>query len=276
MEAPPPTAISPPPFLNKQGLSYDRYVGYWGDISHRHMVAGGSNGKYDSTASFAEVTPMATRSAFIHTSVHAGHTAVPCSWPLSVTRGYTPGRALLGALAHNPTAYSPLPACPHVESSYYSLARGLLSRHAMLALAPQMELFFDPEPILRFTPHLADDARKGDVDGADANGRWGPWRKQVCLRGLGGVNGVPMGGSISGALRPAARDAPRGCLSNTPACSVPPASQPTCTRPQPRSNAASRPPFPHPLQYRTVTRSLFPPHLYPGRAQPVRALGGAV
>lgn len=72
MEAPPPTSISPPPFLNKQGLSYDRYVGYWGDISHRHMVAGGSNAKYDSTASFAEVTPMATRSAFIHTIVHAG------------------------------------------------------------------------------------------------------------------------------------------------------------------------------------------------------------
>jgi len=38
-----------------QGLSYDRYVGYWGDISHRHMVAAGSNAKYDSTASFAEV-----------------------------------------------------------------------------------------------------------------------------------------------------------------------------------------------------------------------------
>lgn len=53
----------------------------------------------------------------------------------------------------------------------------------MLALAPQMELLFDPEPILRFTPHLADDARKGDVDGADANGRWGPWRKQVCRSG---------------------------------------------------------------------------------------------
>lgn len=49
----------------------------------------------------------------------------------------------------------------------------------MLALAPQMELLFDPEPILRFTPHLADDARKGDINGADANGRWGPWRKQV-------------------------------------------------------------------------------------------------
>eukprot|EP00962_Isochrysis_galbana_P025903 scaffold8006_cov113-Isochrysis_galbana.AAC.2 len=27
---------------------------------------------------------------------------------------------------------------------------------------------------------------------------------------------------------------------------------------------------------RTVTRSLPPPHLHPGRAQPVRALGGAV
>lgn len=50
----------------------------------------------------------------------------------------------------------------------------------MLALVSQVELLFDPEPILRFTPHLADDASKGDVDGADANGRWGPWRKQVC------------------------------------------------------------------------------------------------
>jgi len=78
-----------------QGLSYDRYVGFWGDISHRHMVAAGSSAKYDSTASFAEV-----------------------------------------------------------------------------------ELLFDPVPLLRFTPHLADDARGGDVDGADAMGRWGPWRAQ--------------------------------------------------------------------------------------------------
>ena len=84
-----------------QGLSYDRYVGYWGDISHRHLVAAGSNAKYDNTASFAEV-----------------------------------------------------------------------------------ELLFDPEPLLRFTPHLADDARTDGADpavvaGADANGRWGPWREQT-------------------------------------------------------------------------------------------------
>jgi hypothetical protein len=42
-----------------------------------------------------------------------------------------------------------------------------------------VELVFDPEPILRFTPHLADDASEGDIEGADANGRWGPWREQV-------------------------------------------------------------------------------------------------
>ncbi|KAJ1454679.1 hypothetical protein M885DRAFT_618001 [Pelagophyceae sp. CCMP2097] len=78
-----------------QGLSYDKYVGYWGDISHRHMVAAGSTNRNNNAASFAV-----------------------------------------------------------------------------------MELVFDPEPMLVFTPHMADDASAGDVAEADAKGRWGPWYEQ--------------------------------------------------------------------------------------------------
>ena len=37
-----------------QGVSYDKYVGYWGDISHRYLVAAGSSTKYDNSATFAE------------------------------------------------------------------------------------------------------------------------------------------------------------------------------------------------------------------------------
>jgi len=37
-----------------QGVSYDKYVGHWGDISHRYLVAAGSNTKYDNSATFAE------------------------------------------------------------------------------------------------------------------------------------------------------------------------------------------------------------------------------
>lgn len=60
------------------------------------------------------------------------------------------------------------------------LSRACVLASTLLALpALQVELVFDPEPILRFTPHLADDASEGDIEGADANGRWGPWREQV-------------------------------------------------------------------------------------------------
>lgn len=38
-----------------QGLSYDRYVSYWGDISHRFLVAAGSTNKNNRAATFAEV-----------------------------------------------------------------------------------------------------------------------------------------------------------------------------------------------------------------------------
>lgn len=38
-----------------QGLSYDRYIGFWGDISHRFLVAAGSTNKNNEAASFAEV-----------------------------------------------------------------------------------------------------------------------------------------------------------------------------------------------------------------------------
>ncbi|KAG7345941.1 PhoD-like phosphatase [Nitzschia inconspicua] len=38
-----------------QGLSYDRYIGYWGDISHRFLVAAGSTHNNNAAASFAEV-----------------------------------------------------------------------------------------------------------------------------------------------------------------------------------------------------------------------------
>ena len=38
-----------------QGLSYDRYVGYWGDISHRFLVAAGSTNNNNIAASFAEI-----------------------------------------------------------------------------------------------------------------------------------------------------------------------------------------------------------------------------
>lgn len=38
-----------------QGLSYDRYIAYWGDISHRFLVAAGSTNKNNAAASFAEV-----------------------------------------------------------------------------------------------------------------------------------------------------------------------------------------------------------------------------
>lgn len=79
-----------------QGLSYDRYVSYWGDISHSHLVAAGSTTDEDSTASFAEV-----------------------------------------------------------------------------------ELLFDPEPKLRFTPHLAPDTGSQDSTTYGTLGRWGDWRPQV-------------------------------------------------------------------------------------------------
>jgi hypothetical protein len=38
-----------------QGVSYDRYIGVWGDISHRFLVAAGSTNNYNEAASFAEV-----------------------------------------------------------------------------------------------------------------------------------------------------------------------------------------------------------------------------
>ena len=41
-----------------QGLSYDRYVGFWGDISHRFLVAAGSTNGNNAAASFAEVDIM--------------------------------------------------------------------------------------------------------------------------------------------------------------------------------------------------------------------------
>eukprot|EP00965_Chrysotila_dentata_P197911 6178488-Pleurochrysis_carterae.AAC.4 len=43
--------------MNPSGKLYiQTNVGYWGDISHRHLVAAGSNAKNDGTASFAQVT----------------------------------------------------------------------------------------------------------------------------------------------------------------------------------------------------------------------------
>jgi hypothetical protein len=111
-----------------QGLSYDKYVGYWGDISHRYLVAAGSNNKFDNSATFAEACG----------SNHS-HSTPP----------RTPPRT-----------------------------RPPLSRRP-LARKRQVELLFDPEPMLRFTPHIADDASAGDIEGADAHGRWGPWREQV-------------------------------------------------------------------------------------------------
>ena len=107
-----------------QGLSYDKYVGYWGDISHRYLVAGGSNAKFDNSATFAE--------------------------------------ACGSSHSHSPRSTRPQP----------------LSRRS-LARKRQVELLFAPEPMLRFTPHIADDASAGDIEGADAHGRWGPWREQV-------------------------------------------------------------------------------------------------
>ena len=38
-----------------QGLSYDRYIGFWGDISHRFLVAAGSTNNNNRAASMAEV-----------------------------------------------------------------------------------------------------------------------------------------------------------------------------------------------------------------------------
>lgn len=37
------------------GVSYDRYIAFWGDISHRFLVAAGSTNLNDKAASFAEV-----------------------------------------------------------------------------------------------------------------------------------------------------------------------------------------------------------------------------
>jgi len=41
-----------------EGLSYDRYVARWGDISHRFLVAAGSTNNNDPAATFAEVQVM--------------------------------------------------------------------------------------------------------------------------------------------------------------------------------------------------------------------------
>jgi hypothetical protein len=54
-----------------QGLSYDRYVGYWGDISHRFVVAAGSTNNFKPVATFAEVQVLFDENgAFVQFTPH--------------------------------------------------------------------------------------------------------------------------------------------------------------------------------------------------------------
>jgi hypothetical protein len=54
-----------------QGLSYDRYIGYWGDISHRFLVAAGSTNRNNAAASFAEVEVLFdNKGAFVRFTPH--------------------------------------------------------------------------------------------------------------------------------------------------------------------------------------------------------------